>query len=536
MKNFILITVLINLPLVGIAQIFDQITIDFEDVPMTGSVDGTLINNQFEEAFGLTFRLEDGGFPRLAEVGGIRTGFGSDYGNDQPSPGIDIGMFFLTDDGLVSGNNAPPIILEFDKAIDSINGQILDIDFDEIFIIQARDNNENIILEDTIRAGDIGTGDGKATLWGFKLPPCDSGAYSIRLEGKREQHPTGGFGLGLDNLNIFRSKPDLASLVRIEKSNTRCGENNGSITMLSLDNQRKFEFSLNNSSFGTGNLFTGLSSGTKQIVIRDQYKCMDTVEIEIEPSQKIGITDIIISNSAACKDNGSISITASGGKGELEYSIDNITYQKANSFNNLSGGSYNIFVRDEDGCQASERVDLISARQLKIEELNITQYHCTDQHLNIEIIASGGSGTIDYLIDGVEQFDNYITNLEAGEYRVSIRDSENCEFDTIIITSLKRCEVFIPKAFSPNNNGINDYFEILQDKDTDAFVEDFYIYNRWGELIYAKEDFWIRLHGDWWDGTFNGKKVPTGTYAYMIKIRYSDNTTKCYRDGVIVIY
>ncbi|WP_206082057.1 gliding motility-associated C-terminal domain-containing protein [Maribellus sediminis] len=100
-------------------------------------------------------------------------------------------------------------------------------------------------------------------------------------------------------------------------------------------------------------------------------------------------------------------------------------------------------------------------------------------------------------------------------------------------------EPVIPNGFSPNNDNINDYFEmliycvndvtgeettrVLGDDFTDAKIE---IYNRWGNLLYEKErygntDYWGEYDA-WWDGTstnsmqIGNDKLPTGTYFYIL--------------------
>ncbi|WP_109745330.1 DUF7507 domain-containing protein [Arcicella aurantiaca] len=79
-------------------------------------------------------------------------------------------------------------------------------------------------------------------------------------------------------------------------------------------------------------------------------------------------------------------------------------------------------------------------------------------------------------------------------------------------------EIFIPEGFSPNGDGINDLFVInLNDKTLTINLQ---IYNRWGGLVYAQEDYQNN-----WDGTANqganltGKTgLPDGTYFYMVKL------------------
>lgn len=179
--------------------------IDFETVPGFATLaEGLLINNQFEESLGIIFSLEGGGSPRLAKVGNPVTAF-QGYGGigDNPAPSQGIGQYFLTDDGALSGLTSPPLIVTYLTPTDAVSGVILDIDFDERFLIEAKDSSGNVLQTLTIVAGDSGTGDGIATSWSFRRQSAD--IASIRFSGTRLA--SGVFGLGFDNFDARNAPP-----------------------------------------------------------------------------------------------------------------------------------------------------------------------------------------------------------------------------------------------------------------------------------------------------------------------------------------
>ena len=125
------------------------IFIDFETIPNTTPASGISISDQFEASFGLTFSLENGSTPVLAQIGSPVEAFSSQWGEDTPAPGVDLGQYFITDDGSLTGLVSSPLILDFNIPIDTFAGCIIDIDFGEEFVIEAFDISGNVLLSDT---------------------------------------------------------------------------------------------------------------------------------------------------------------------------------------------------------------------------------------------------------------------------------------------------------------------------------------------------------------------------------------------------
>lgn len=83
-------------------------------------------------------------------------------------------------------------------------------------------------------------------------------------------------------------------------------------------------------------------------------------------------------------------------------------------------------------------------------------------------------------------------------------------FDTIQIKAYRGPEIYVPNAFSPDHNGINDYFHpVAAGISTITYFE---VFNRLGQRVYSSQHI-----GLGWDGTLNGKPQPVGTYVWIIK-------------------
>lgn len=74
-----------------------------------------------------------------------------------------------------------------------------------------------------------------------------------------------------------------------------------------------------------------------------------------------------------------------------------------------------------------------------------------------------------------------------------------------------KTDLYLPSAFTPNSDGLNDELRVIGIGVSDFF---FSIYNRWGEMVFATSDQTLG-----WDGTFNGKQAPQGSYHYFVEGR-----------------
>jgi gliding motility-associated-like protein len=91
--------------------------------------------------------------------------------------------------------------------------------------------------------------------------------------------------------------------------------------------------------------------------------------------------------------------------------------------------------------------------------------------------------------------------------------TDDTEPTPIALNSLRGndSDIFIPEGFSPNSDGINDFFAIKKPINLRVSLE---IYNRWGGLVYKTEDY----KNDWNGGVVAQTNVPAGTYFYVIKL------------------
>ncbi len=183
--------------------------IDFESIPGGVPADGMLISDQFLATAGVSFALEDGELPRLAQVGNPATAFAP---ADSPDDGPRHGMFFLNDDGdPFDSLEIASLIVSYSVPTMFVSGDLIDVDFDEAILIEARDAagqvlesivicNQDAAASCTGLGGETGTfttGNGVTT--SFAITRTQPDIHSLRIAGER--NAGGGFGLAFDNFD-----------------------------------------------------------------------------------------------------------------------------------------------------------------------------------------------------------------------------------------------------------------------------------------------------------------------------------------------
>lgn len=121
---------------------------------------------------------------------------------------------------------------------------------------------------------------------------------------------------------------------------------------------------------------------------------------------------------------------------------------------------------------------------------------------------------------------------EPGLYTETIPLSETC--DSIVTISLDVSALTMPNIFSPNGDSFNELFKIGATNPS-LEIERMAIYDRWGNMVYEADNFLARDENLWWDGRYNGAKVPLGVYAYFVQLSCSDGQTVPYRGTVTVM-
>ncbi len=122
-----------------------------------------------------------------------------------------------------------------------------------------------------------------------------------------------------------------------------------------------------------------------------------------------------------------------------------------------------------------------------------------------------------------------ITVTQPGYYWVRASNGECQTIDSIWIK--RDCYINIPNSFSPNGDGLNDYFFPREILSSGVKTFTMSIFNRWGEKLF----YTAAIDGRGWDGKYNGVIQPLGVYVYMMDVEFKNNIKKTFTGNVTLV-
>ncbi len=177
----------------------------------------------------------------------------------------------------------------------------------------------------------------------------------------------------------------------------------------------------------------------------------------------------------------------------------------------FNDGVYSIEITDSLGCSALDSFQLF-LHDLPLISSSVTQFN-DGSGGDVELNISGNPPFLfDWDMDGTGDFDDFQDQfaLSPGTYQVVVLDDNGC-VDTIDVFIDNEVFVFIPTGISPNSDGVNDTWEIQGINSLQDFQVK--ILNRWGNVLYSSKNEYVP-----WDGIYNGVRVPTSDYYYVIEL------------------
>jgi gliding motility-associated-like protein len=173
-------------------------------------------------------------------------------------------------------------------------------------------------------------------------------------------------------------------------------------------------------------------------------------------------------------------------------------------------GVYTVEVTNSNGCVRTRTITVTASDIATINDIEIVDL--SDDN-SVTVLVTG-LGNYEYSLDNEDyQSSNIFQNIASGIYTVYVRDLNGCGVVTEEISVLG-----IPNYFTPNGDGINDYWNVKGVNSNFNIETTIHIFDRYGKLLKQ-----ISPLSQGWDGTFNGNQMPSSDYWYSIHLNDGRN-------------
>lgn len=186
-------------------------------------------------------------------------------------------------------------------------------------------------------------------------------------------------------------------------------------------------------------------------------------------------------------------------------------------------GLYMLTVTDSFDCQATDSID-ISFRPVPNPNLGPDSVLCEGTFYSLDVEIDDAT----YIWQDNSSASSFRAT-QTGEYSVEVSTLCGTASDTVFLQFENcNCKAYIPNAFSPNDDGINDVFQVF----TDCEFEDFElrVFNRWGGLVFMSDQ---PDHA--WNGQTDTKLQSNDTYVYWVRYRFFDQPERLLTGDIHVV-
>jgi gliding motility-associated-like protein len=328
----------------------------------------------------------------------------------------------------------------------------------------------------------------------------------------------------INSVTITNTPSPVLALANMTPAN--CGYQNGSISVNTTGGAPPYQYVWNTIPPQYSQTASGIPYGYFMVTVTDMNNCQ--VVFTGHVSQIPGPTATASGQPEICsRGNGSATVYASGGYSNYyTYIWSTKPEQYTQSVSNLSAGIYIVTVSD-GGCIDSDKATVLNTPgptagfyiHPKILTIMDDPVSFMDESIGNVIywqwdLGDGSSETI-------TQFYHKYENVGKFTVTLIVTDNNQCK-DTItdIVIVKDVFEVFIPNSFTPNGDGVNDFF-FPQGINWDPDNFEMLIFDRWGNRVYKATSI-----SDKWNGTLNNQgtmdDVVIDVYVYLIRIKELD--------------
>jgi gliding motility-associated-like protein len=292
---------------------------------------------------------------------------------------------------------------------------------------------------------------------------------------------------------------------------------------------------------------TTTEPGTYTLIVSNAAGCSSSDVVVISqsittPDPHISISDV----SCFGRQDGFIVIDSiTDGDPPYLCSFDGSAFTSQKQFTNLAPGDHTLIIMDASGCETEVIFSVGEPQEVTVEiegsfEGNDPVIDLGNE-LTLTIITTPPYSQLDTVVWSTGGLDSCatcpsITVMPTDQTTFSVMvDKDGCrDTDKLTVFVEKNRPVYIPNAFSPNDDGYNDYFTVFGGASV-AKVRSFLVFNRWGETMFEYYNFLPNDPAIGWDGRHKGDFMNPGVFTWFAEIEFIDGSVEIYEGDVSLL-
>lgn len=241
--------------------------------------------------------------------------------------------------------------------------------------------------------------------------------------------------------------------------------------------------------------------------------------------------------------DGAIVLQSSQGAGPpYQYSIDGSPFISSSEIPNLPAGTYQIITTDPKGCMDTIEVTVTAPDSVFVDAGRDTTITLGENvRLHGYVDPMGHTVQIKWtptepILDCTECLDPEVFVKNQTTFTLTVTDENGCVYEDIVVVRIDiDYPLFIPNAFTPNGDGINDIFTAFSSRAVER-IDELIIYDRWGGVLFHSSANNSNEPYLGWDGrTPDGRFAMPGVYVYLMKVRFIDGSVRTYSGDITLI-
>jgi len=307
-------------------------------------------------------------------------------------------------------------------------------------------------------------------------------------------------------------------VVDVSSTDVTCfGGTNGTATALARGGVEPYTYDWYDFTMGTSGDPGMLAAGDYYLTVTDGNGCnvFDYVTIA-QPEElvveKLGETDVSCSDS----EDATVTLQASGGTGPYQYDYIAGTHWEPAVIGGLAPGLQVFYISDAHGCGTvfEHYVGFVLPMYVQAYTLDM----CPPE---IYVSVSEGAPNYTYSWAPGGWTTESVSNVPPGTYTVTVTDGHGCEATAVTTVEDMGCDdefAIVPTAISADGDGENDTFRVLADNVGSVQLN---VYDLFGQPVFSTTDVKTATETGW-DGTCQGKHVPSGWYIWTLQGTHTD--------------